>query len=102
MLRRQNTSLYLYTIEHLANSAFLQEIAWSGKTKKMILNDIPDLRGEWWWQSYAEPNRKRVAEDDEIDWPEKLGGWDLMDLLKDVEETRSVWVAVDEVSCSFN
>ena len=70
----------------------------------MVVKNIPDLRSEWWWEeAFASFGSGGCACKDEIDWTEKLGGWDMMNLLKrDEDEWPTIWVAVDTESVLFS
>ncbi len=68
----------------------------------MRINDIPDLRGEWWFEEWLrEEEGKEPSHVVEIDWTVELGGWDLMDLLRREDDGRRFWVGTHEVSHSF-
>lgn len=69
----------------------------------MRVNDIPDLRNEWWFDEWMVDERlPSLNSTDEFDWTAELGGWDMMKLFDRHDDDRRIWVYVQELSGSFN
>jgi hypothetical protein len=68
----------------------------------MTLKGIPDLRGEWWWGDHTGYKDHRSAKPEMFDWTKELGGWDMMNLLVEAEDARTIWVEVLPESYCFN
>ena len=86
--------------KELMNQEFQGEIIWD-KTG-MRITGIPDLRGEWWYEEWAEYEYSErpdfVYADEELS---ELG-WDLKEILKREPWERRFWVEAKEISYSFD
>ncbi|EXJ56603.1 hypothetical protein A1O7_06947 [Cladophialophora yegresii CBS 114405] len=86
------------TERDIYEGSFAGEITWD-KTS-MRISDLPDLRGEWWFDEWLIDDG-RLPLHQKIDWTSELGGWDMMNLFDRTGDERTIWLETHELSNSF-